>query len=147
MFMTLWTLLKSKDWEEEARKEREADRQAREKEREENRQARAAEQAAREKEIAENRKLRETELQAREKEFAANHQLREAELQARLQSMEAERLAREQAVRENRDFQQRILDELAADRAAQAQMTSRVMDLLEQMSHRLNGDSGRGRPE
>ena len=129
MFMTLWTLLKSKDWEEEARKEREADRQAREKEREE------------------NRKLREAELQAREKEFAANHQLREAELQARLQSMEAERLAREQAVRENRDFQQRILDELAADRAAQAQMTSRVVDLLEQMSHRLNGDSGRGRPE
>ena len=154
MFMTLWTLLKSKDWEEEARKEREADRQAREKEREENRQARAveqearaAEQEAREKEREENRKLREAELQAREKEFAANHQLREAELQARLQSMEAERLAREQAVRENRDFQQRILDELAADRAAQAQMTSRVMDLLEQMSHRLNGDSGRGRPE
>ena len=172
MFMTLWTLLKSKDWEEEARKEREADRQAREKEREDNRQARekereenrqaraveqearAAEQEARdkerearEKEREENRKLREAELQAREKEFAANHQLREAELQARLQSMEAERLAREQAVRENRDFQQRILDELAADRAAQAQMTSRVMDLLEQMSHRLNGDSGRGRPE
>ena len=56
--------------------------------------------------------------------------------------MEAERLAREQAVRENRDFQQRILDELAADRAAQAQLTSRVMELLEQMSHRLNGDSG-----
>lgn len=129
MFMTLWTLLKSKDWEEEARKEREADRQAWEKEREE------------------NRKLREAELQAREKEFAANHQLREAELQARLQSIEAERLSREQAVRENRDFQQRILDELAADRAAQAQVTSRVMDLLEQMSHRLNGDSGRGRPE
>ncbi|MDE2787709.1 MAG: hypothetical protein OXL37_13735 [Chloroflexota bacterium] len=165
MFMTLWTLLKSKDWEEEARKEREADRQAREKELAENRQARAAEQAAREKEIEENRKLRQAELQAREKEleisrqaraaeqqarekeFAANHQLREAELQARLQSMEAERLAREQSVRENRDFQQRILDELAADRAAQAQMTSRVMDLLEQMSHRLNGDSGRGRPE
>ncbi len=165
MFMTLWTLLKSKDWEEEARKEREADRQAREKEREDNRQARAVEQEAREKEREENRKLREAELnarekeleisrqaraaeqQAREKEFEANHQLREAELQARLQSMEAERLAREQAVRENRDFQQRILDELAADRAAQAQMTSRVMDLLEQMSHRLNGDSGRGRPE
>lgn len=165
MFMTLWTLLKSKDWEEEARKEREADRQAREKEREENRQARAAEQESREKEREENRKLREAELQAREKEleisrqarvaeqqarekeFEANHQLREAELQARLQSMEAERLAREQAIRENRDFQQRILDELAADRAAQAQMTSRVMDLLEQMSHRLNGDSGRGRPE
>ena len=102
MFMTLWTLLKSKDWEEEARKEREADRQTREKEREENRQARAAEQAAREKELEENRqaraaeqaarekeleenrKLREAELQVREKEFAANHQLREAELQARL---------------------------------------------------------------
>ena len=30
MFMTLWTLLKSKDWEEEARKEREADRTKRE---------------------------------------------------------------------------------------------------------------------
>lgn len=165
MFMTLWTLLKSKDWEEEARKEREADRQAREKEREENRQARAVEQESREKEREENRKLREAELQAREKEleisrqaraaeqqarekeFEANHQLREAELQARLQSMEAERLAREQAIRENRDFQQRILDELAADRAAQAQMTSRVMDLLEEMSHRLNGDTGRGRPE
>ena len=165
MFMTLWTLLKSKDWEEEARKEREADRQAREKEleenrqaraaeqaarekeREENRQARAAEQAAREKEIEENRKLREAELQAREKEFAANHQLREAELQARLQSMETERLAREQAVRENRDFQQRILDELAADRAAQARMTSRVLDLLEQVSHRLNGNGSRGHPE
>ena len=57
--------------------------------------------------------------------------------------MEAERLAREQAVRENRDFQQRILDELAADRAAQAQMTSRVMDLLEQVSHRLNGNGDR----
>ena len=142
-----------------------ADRQAREKEREENRQARAVEQESREKEREENRKLREAELQAREKEleisrqarvaeqqarekeFEANHQLREAELQARLQSMEAERLAREQAIRENRDFQQRILDELAADRAAQAQMTSRVMDLLEEMSHRLNGDSGRGRPE
>ena len=129
MFMTLWTLLKSKDWEEEARKEREADRQTREKEREE------------------NRKLREAELQVREKEFAANHQLREAELQARLQSMEAERLAREQAVKENRDFQQRILDELAADRAAQAQMTTRVLDLLEQVSHRLNGNGDHGRPE
>lgn len=208
MFMTLWTLLKSKDWEEEARKERETDRKLREKEREENRQARAAEQAvrekereenrqaraaeqaarekeleenrharaaeqavrekeieenrrahaaeqqaraaeqeAREREREENRKLREAELQAREKEFAANHQLREAELQARLQSMEAERLAREQAVRENRDFQQRILDELAADRAAQAQMTTRVLDLLEQVSHRLNGDGGRDRTE
>ena len=201
MFMTLWTLLKSKDWEEEARKERETDRKLREKEREENRQARAAEQSAREKELEENRqaraaeqearvkereenrKLREAELQAREKEleiarqaraaeqqarereleiarqaraaeqqarekeFAANHQLREAELQARLQSMEAERLAREQAVRENRDFQQRILDELAADRAAQAQMTTRVLDLLEQVSHRLNGDGGRDRTE
>ena len=184
MFMTLWTLLKSKDWEEEARKEREADRQAREKEREENRQARAAEQATREKELEENRqaraaeqaarekereesrKLREAELQAREKEleisrqaraaeqqarekeFAANHQLREAELQARLQSMEAERFAREQAVRENRDFQQRILDELAADRAAQAQMTTRVLDLLEEMSHRINGNhNGNGSRE
>ena len=159
MFMTLWTLLKSKDWEEEARKERE-------KEREENRQARAAEQAAREKELEESRKLREAELQAREKEleisrqaraaeqqarekeFAANHQLREAELQARLQSMEAERFAREQAVRENRDFQQRILDELAADRAAQAQMTTRVLDLLEEMSHRINGNhNGNGSRE
>ncbi len=147
MFMTLWTLLKSKDWEEEARKEREADRQAREKEREENRKLREAELQAREKELEISRQARVAEQQAREKEFEANHQLREAELQARLQSMEAERLAREQAIRENRDFQQRILDELAADRAAQAQMTSRVMDLLEEMSHRLNGDSGRGRPE
>ena len=177
MFMTLWTLLKSKDWEEEARKEREKEREenrqaraveqaTREKELEENRQARAAEQAAREKEREENRKLREAELQAREKEleisrqaraaeqqarekeFAANHQLREAELQARLQSMEAERFAREQAVRENRDFQQRILDELAADRAAQAQMTTRVLDLLEEMSHRINGNhNGNGSRE
>ena len=177
MFMTLWTLLKSKDWEEEARKEREKEREenrqaraaeqaTREKELEENRQARAAEQAAREKEREESRKLREAELQAREKEleisrqaraaeqqarekeFAANHQLREAELQARLQSMEAERFAREQAVRENRDFQQRILDELAADRAAQAQMTTRVLDLLEEMSHRINGNhNGNGSRE
>lgn len=143
MFMTLWTLLKSKDWEEEARKEREKDRQAREKEREENRQLREAELQAREKELEINRQARAAEQQAREKEFEANRQLREAELQARLQSMEAERSAREQALRENRDFQQRILDELAADRAAQAQVTTRVLDLLEQMSHRLNGNGNR----
>ncbi len=182
MFLTLWTLLKSKDWEEEARKEREADRQAREKEREENRQVRAAEQQAREKEAEENRRaraaeqqahaaeqqareadrqLRVAELQAREKELEANRQLREAELQARerereqarlereaelqarLQSLEAERLAREQALQENRIFQQRILDELSAERAAQAQMTSRMLDLLEQVTYRLNG-SGNG---
>ena len=143
MFLTLWTLLKSKDWEEEARKEREADRQAREKEREENRQARAAEQQAREA----DRQLRVAELQAREKEFEANRQLREAELQARLQSLEAERLAREQALQEYRVFQQRILDELSAERAAQAQMSSRMLDLLEQVTHRLNGNSGNGRQE
>ena len=166
MFMTLWTLLKSKDWEEEARKEREkereervADRQVREKERVENRQrheaelqARKAELQAREKEREENRQLREKELevnrqaraaeqQARERELEINRQLREAELQARIQSMESERLAREQSLQENRAFQQQILDQLAADRQAQAVMTTRVLDLLEQMSHRLNGNS------
>ena len=83
MFMTLCTLLKSKDWEEAARKEREADR-----------------------------KERETDCQAREKERV-----------------------------ENRAFQQQILDQLAADRQAQAEMTTRVIDLLEQMSHRINGNS------
>ena len=65
MFMTLWTLLKSKDWEEEARKEREKERKAREKER------------------VENRQLREAELQAREKELEVNRQARAAEQQAR----------------------------------------------------------------
>ena len=73
-----------------------------------------------------------------------NRQLREAELQARIQSMESERLAREQSLQENRAFQQHILDQLAADRQAQAEMTTRVLDLLEQMSHRLNGDAGNG---
>ena len=130
MFMTLWTLLKSKDWEEEARKEREKER----KERESDRQAR-------EKERVENRQLREAELQAREKELEVNRQLREAELQARIQSMESERLAREQSLQENRAFQQQILEQLTADRQAQAVMTTRVLDLLEQMSHRLNGNS------
>lgn len=133
MFMTLWTLLKSKDWEEEARKEREADRQAREKEREENRQDRVA-----------DRQLREAELHAREKELEVNRQLREAELHARIQSMESERLVREQSLQETRAFQQQILDQLAADRQAQAVMTTRVLDLLEQMSHRLNGDGSNG---
>ena len=106
MFLTLWTLLKSKDWEEEARKDREADRQAREKEREENRQA------------------------------------READRQAR----EADRQAWQQSLQENREFQQQILDQLAAERAAQAQITSRALDLLEQVTHRLNGNGNGARP-
>lgn len=149
MFMTLWTLLKSKDWEEEARKEREkereereADRQAREKERVENRQIREAELQTREKELEVNRQARAAEQQARERELEINRQLREAELQARIQSMESERLAREQSLQENRAFQQQILEQLAADRQAQAVMTTRVLDLLEQMSHRLNGNTG-----
>ena len=144
MFMTLWTLLKSKDWEEEARKERE-------KEREENRQARAADRQlreaelqAREKELEVNRQARAAEQQAREKELEVNRQLREAELQARIQSMESERLVREQSLQETRAFQQQIIDQLAADRQAQAVMTTRVLDLLEQMSHRLNGDASNG---
>ena len=151
MFMTLWTLLKSKDWEEEARKdrekdrkERESDRQAREKERVENRQLREAELATREKELEVNRQARAAEQQAREKELEVNRQLREAELQARIQSMESERLAREQSLQENRAFQQQILDQLASDRQTQAVMTTRVLDLLEQMSHRLNGDASNG---
>ena len=113
MFLTLWTLLKSKDWEEEARKDREADRQAREKEREENRQAREA-----------------------------DRQAREADRQAR----EADRQAWQQSLQENREFQQQILDQLAAERAAQAQITSRALDLLEQVTHRLNGNGNGARP-
>lgn len=81
--MTLWTLLKSKDWEEEARKELEAERQAR----------------------------------------------------------EADRLVWQQSLEESRAFQRHILDQLAEDRAAQTQVTTRVLDLLEQMTHRLNGES------
>lgn len=154
MFMTLWTLLKSKDWEEEARKERdadrnerEADRQSRAKEREENRQDRVADRQlreaelqTREKELEVNRLARAAEQQARERELEVNRQLREAELQARIQSMESERLVREQSLQETRAFQQHIIDQLAADRRTQAEMTTRVLDLLEQMSHRLNGD-------
>ena len=137
---------------EENRQIREAEQQAREKERAENRQLHEAEQLAREKEREENRQLREKELeinrqsraaeqQAREREIEINRQLREAELQARIQAMESERLAREQSLLESRAFQQQILDQLAADRQAQAVMTTRVLDLLEQMSHRLNGNS------
>ena len=122
-----------------------ADRQAREKEREENRQARAAEQQAREA----DRQLRVAELQAREKELEINRQLpappnsrpakkslkrepasleREAELQARLQSHRG-RAARPVSKLSGKTgiFQQRILDELTADRAAQAQVTTRVL--------------------
>ena len=114
MFLTLWTLLKSKDWEEEARKEREADRQARQKEWEANQQAREAD--------------RET---------------READREAR----EAERQAWQQSLQETRAFQQLILEQLAAERAQRDLMTSRVLDLLEQVSHRLNGNSGNGHQE
>ena len=137
MFMTLWTLLKSKDWEDEARKEREKDRM-------EHRQLREAELQAREKELEANRQARAAEQQAREKELEVNRQLREAELQARIRSIESERLAREQSLQENRAFQQQVLEQLAADRQAQTVMTSRVLDLLEQMSHRLNDDTGNG---
>ena len=151
MFMTLCTLLKSKDWEEAARKEREADRkeretdrQAREKERVENRKLHEAELAAREKELAVNSQARTAEQQARERELEINRQLREAELQARIRSMESERLTREQSLQETRAFQRRILDQLAADRQAQAEMTTRVIDLLEQVSHRINGNSNGG---
>ena len=107
MFLTLWTLLKSKDWEEEARKEREADRQA------------------------------------RQKEWEANQQAREADREAR----EAERQAWQQSLQETRAFQQLILEQLAAERAQRDLMTSRVLDLLEQVSHRLNGNSGNGHQE
>ena len=151
MFLTLWTLLKSKDWEEEARKERDAERVAREAERaarekeledtraarETERVARETERAAREKELEDTRAARETERVARETERAA----REAERVAREAERESERVAREQALLETRAFHQRILDELAADRAQQTLITTRVLDLMEQMTHRLNGNS------
>ena len=138
MFLTLWTLLKSKDWEEEARKEREADRQARE-----------ADRQAREKEREENRQAHEADRQAREKEREENRQAREADRQTReadRQTREADRQAWQQSLQENRAFQQQILDQLAAERAAQAQITSRALDLLEQVTHRLNGNGNGARP-
>ena len=156
MFMTLWTLLKSKEWEEEARKEREADRQAaaadrqaREKERE----AREKERLAREKEREAIRQLRERELQEREAErlaqqteWEAARRERESELQARIQAAEAERAAQTLALQENRAFQQQILDQLAAERVQRDLMTARVLDLLEQVSHRMNGNGARPAP-
>ena len=137
MFLTLWTLLKSKDWEEEARKERDAERVAREKELEDTRAARETERVARETERAAREKELEDTRAARETERAA----REAERVAREAERESERVAREQALLETRAFHQRILDELAADRAQQTLITTRVLDLMEQMTHRLNGNS------
>ena len=67
MFMTLWTLLKSKEWEEEARKEREADRQAAAADREERkaeRQIREAERAAALQAAVQEREQREVEREA-----------------------------------------------------------------------------------
>ena len=113
MFMTLWTLLKSKEWEEEARKEREADRQA----------------------AAADRKEREAERLARAKEWESARQEREQASQAR-----------EQALQENRAFQQQILSQLAAEREQRDLMTARVLDLLAQMSSRLNGNGARPAP-
>lgn len=139
MFMTLWTLLKSKEWEEEARKEREADRQAaaadrqeRAAEREVARQAAAAERELREAERESARQERAAERELREREL----RLREAEYQINLQTLRAERDAQSQTL-------QAVIQQLDTERTQRDQMTARVLDLLEQISHRSNGNGTR----
>ena len=157
MFMTLWTLLKSKEWEEEARKEREADRQAaaadrqeraaerelREAEREVARQAAAQAVAAERQEREAERQFREAEREAARQAAAAERELRERELRLR----EAEYQLNLQTLRAERDAQsqtlQAVIQQLDAERAQREQMTARVLDLLEQISHRSNGNGSR----
>ena len=146
MFMTLWTLLKSKEWEEEARKEREADRQAaaadrqeRAAEREVARQAAAAERELREAERQNREAEREDARQEREAERELRERelrLREAEYQINLQTLRAERDAQSQTI-------QAVIQQLDAERTQRDQMTARVLDLLEQISHRSNGNGTR----
>ena len=150
MFMTLWTLLKSKEWEEEARKEREADRRAAAADRQEraaDRQAAAQAVAAERQEREAERQFREAEREAarqeREASRAAERELRERELRLR----EAEYQLNLQTLRADRDAQsqtlQAVIQQLDAERAQREQMTARVLDLLEQISHRSNGNGSR----
>ena len=139
MFMTLWTLLKSKEWEEDARKEREADRQAAAADRQERaaeRELREAEhEAARQAAAAEREAAREA-AEAERELRARELRLREAEYQLNLQTLRAERDAQSQTL-------QAVIQQLDAERAQREQMTARVLDLLEQISHRSNGNGSR----
>lgn len=208
MFMTLWTLLKTREWEDEARKERlkereenrleraeererreqerAADQQRQEKALEETRLERAAERERQEKALEESRLTREAEQQRQEKALEESRLAREAERErlAQERAAERERLAQERAAdqqrqekalaesrlareaeqqrwerefelrqaesqarmqvfeQESRAFQQQVLDRLDAEQAQRDLMTTRVLDLLEHITHRSNGRGG-----
>lgn len=131
MFMTLWTLLKTREWEDEARKERlmeqEArkqeralDQEARQKERDENRMAREAEQQRQEKALEESRLERAAERERQEKARAAEQQRQE-------KALEESRLARAaEQQRWEREFQQREAETQARIQAIQAESQARL---------------------
>ena len=111
MFMTLWTLLRSADWEKEAREEREKERQARQAES----QVRAQERAV--------------ESQAQQKRW-------EAEREDQQRRWEAQRWERQEA----RAFQQQVIGQLTAQQERSDLMMTRILELVEQISNRANGN-------
>ena len=111
MFMTLWTLLRSADWEKEARKEREKEREARQAERQASAQERAAES------------------QAQQKRW-------EAEREDQERRWEAQRRERQ----EERAFQQQVIGQLTAQQERSDLMMTRILELVEQISNRSNGN-------
>lgn len=120
MFMTLWTLLKTREWEEEARKERLMEQEAR-------KQERASEQEARQKERDENRQAREAERQRQERALEESRLAREAEQQRQEKALEESRLARvADQQRWEREFQQREAETQARIQAIQAESQARL---------------------
>ncbi len=122
MFMTLWTLLRSADWEKEARKEREKEREARHAESQARAQERATESQARAQE-------REAESQAQQKRWAAEREDQE-------RRWEAQRRERQ----EERAFQQQVIGQLTAQQERSDLMMTRILELVEQISNRANGN-------
>ena len=59
-----------------------------------------------------------------------------------MQVFEAERAAQVAVLQESRAFQQQVLDRLDSEQAQRDLMTTRVIDLLEHLTHRSNGRGG-----
>ena len=129
MFMTLWTLLRSADWEKEAREEREKERQARQAESQVRAQERAVESQAQQKRWEAERETRETERQAQQRRW-------EAEREDQERRWEAQRWERQ----EERAFQQQVIGQLTAQQERSDLMMTRILELVEQISNRANGN-------